>query len=443
MNQFQSFQEVFSALRRRAHVIFVITFVGCMFSIFFALSQPKEYEATAVVQIENASVPDQLVGATAQAEDSAHRVRLIEQRLMSRDNLVRIMEEHDLFNDDPSIAMNERIFRMRNSVRIEQIVNQAQPYAPGANVPSGLIIVVRLGDAKKAADLANELMYTVIEQSRDRSLGRARDTLDFFAIEEERVGAEIDALEAQISIFKRKNSEALPAGVTDLREQLALLREAELDLDKQILTLETTSDRQRGDVKDRQIALLQEQKLLLIERTALAQRKLSEAPEVERNLNALKRQLLHLQDQYSVITRRKAEAELGQMLEDRQQTDRFEVLETALEPEYSVSRSRKRTAMIGGVVSGLLGLLVGFVIELMNPAIRTPGQMERALGIRPVVSIPYVTVRTGTPGGRKLKWAAGLIAAAAAVWGGMSLILSRIPGGDAVWKRVNQRIAQS
>lgn len=432
MNQFQSFDEVVSALKRRALLILVVTVVGCLLSLNFALNQSKTYEATAVVQIEDARVTDQLAGASAQT-DSSRRVRLIEQRLMARDNLVRIMEKHDLFSDDASITMNERIFRMRQAADIQEIVNRPGGFSPGDNSPSGLRITVRLADPQKAADLANELMSSVIEQSRDRSVGRARDTLDFFAAEEARIAAEIEKLETEISAFKRANSDQLPAGISDLRGQLATLRDAELDLDRQILTLETAAARQREEVRDRQIALLQEQKLLIAERKATIRDQIDGAPEVERELNRLERELGLLQEQYTVVTRRKAEAEMGQQLEDQKQTDRFEVLETALVPEVPVSRSRKKLAVMGGVASLILGVAAAFVAELMNPAIRSAAQMERVLGFQPVVAIPVIETRKDrTRRGLSLMgWLIGFFATI----GGLILVLgNRIPWSD-LWGR--------
>jgi uncharacterized protein involved in exopolysaccharide biosynthesis len=423
MNQFQSFDEVLSALKRRAWIILLVTFVGCLASLNYALGQIKIYEATAVVQIEDSRVPDQLAGATAQRTDAARRVQLIEQRLMSRDNLIGIMDKHQLFTDDPIMAVNERVFRMREAAKIEEIVNAANIYAPGGNAPSGLLITVRLADPVKAADVANDLMYSVIDQSRDRSVGRARDTLAFFLSEEQRVGTEIETLEARISQFKQANADSLPSGLGDLRDQLASLRDADLELDREIVTLQTSSNRQREEVLTRQVALLEEQKALIADRIAAIQAQIGAAPEVERELASLERRLTQLQEQYSVITRRKAEAEMGQLLEDREQTDRFEVLETALEPEFPVSRSRKKTAVMGGVASVIAGIAVAFVLELMNPAIRSAAQMERALGIQPVVAIPaIVTRRDKTYNGlRLLGFVIGTLATVFALfklWGG-------------------------
>lgn len=357
------------------------------------MTQKKIYEATAVVQIEDGRVSDTVAGAVATTNNASRRLRLIEQRLMSRDNLVRIMDKHDLFNDVPDRTVNERVYMMRQAAQINEIVNPTPVFTPGGNAPSGLMISVTLGDPLKAADLANELMDSVISQSRDRSVARARETLAFFVNEEARVSEQIERLEGEISTFKRTNGTQLPTGVVDLRSQLSSLRETDLELDQQIITIETTSGRQRSDVVERQVALVEEQKALIADRVAQIQVQIEGAPEVERELGRLEREMDKLQDQYSIISRRKAEAEMGQALQDRQATDRFEVLETALVPETPVSSSRKKVAMMGGVLSLMAGIALAFVLELMNPAIRNVQQMERLLGIQPVVAIPVVANR--------------------------------------------------
>jgi LPS O-antigen subunit length determinant protein (WzzB/FepE family) len=147
-----------SSRRRRAWLIVIATFVGCVLSLQFALCQTKIYEATAVVKIEDARVAAQLAGTSVtQTDDASHQVRLIEQRLMARDNLMRVMEKHDLFSADPALSMNERVFQMREAARIEEILNGNNQYAPGAKMPAGMRMTVRLADSQKAPDVANEL----------------------------------------------------------------------------------------------------------------------------------------------------------------------------------------------------------------------------------------------------------------------------------------------
>ncbi|GGG78375.1 hypothetical protein GCM10011415_29200 [Salipiger pallidus] len=428
MNQFQSFGEVLSALRRRAVLILGIFVLGCAISLWFAASQGKLYEATAVVQIEESRVPETMAGTTALNQDAARRVRLIEQRLMSRDNLVEIMDKHDLFTSDPDMTLNERVFRMRESARIEQIRANPQSYVTTQEVPSGLLITVTLDDAQKAADVANELMYTVIDQSRNRSVTRARETLSFFDAEEARVAADIDGMAARIADYKQQNANALPTGVTGLRDQLATLQDNELELDREIVAMEANSSRQRAEVLSRQITLLREQKELVGQRIVEIEETIRRAPEVERELSGLERQLTQLQEQYGVITRRKADAEMGQMLEDRQSMDRFEVLETALVPEVTSSKSRKKLLAAGAVGSLIAGLAIAFIAELSNPVIRSAAQLERALGMQPVVAIPEIrTRRDRRRRGLGIFVSLGLVFLA--VWGLVRVIGDTLPLG--------------
>ncbi|MCT4556934.1 MAG: Wzz/FepE/Etk N-terminal domain-containing protein [Pelagimonas sp.] len=427
MNQFQSIDEVLSVFKRRFWVIVAIAVVGSIATFNHALNQAKLYQATAVVQIEDAAAPNQFVnGGATRRDDTTRAVRLIEQRLMSRDNLLRVINDHGLFMQDPGETLSERASNMREAIRIAQIRDQSQGFVPGGVAPSGLMIHVTLDNPQKAADVANDLMAYVISQTRDRSALRARDALDFFATEERRVGAEIEQLETRISAYQQQNAEQLPSGIRDLRSQLAQLEAADLELDREIVALGNTSGRQRQDVKDREEALLREQKLLIAERVAEIQALLVGAPEVERGMNALERELTKLQEQYALIATRKADAEMGQMLQDRQDAGRFQVLEEALVPEYPISRSRKKTAIIGAFGSLLAGIAVAFVIELANPAIRTPSQLERALGITPVVSIPVIM--TGTDTRKKKLGRAGKIGIfALIVLGAAKMLAGNVP----------------
>ncbi len=244
MNQFQSMGEVLAAFRRRFLLMLTVVILGCVLSLCIALSLEKVYEASAGVQIEEARIPDSLSGTADASNDAAHRAHLIEQRLMARDYLVEIMERNDLFNTDPSIGINERVFLMREAASVDQIVNGAQSWQPGV-VPTGLIITVRLDDAQKAADVANELMYSVVEQSRQRGVSRARETNDFFADKASRVEADIKATEIRLAAYKEENADSLPAGVASLRDQMRTLQKADLNLDREIITLQSNAARQR------------------------------------------------------------------------------------------------------------------------------------------------------------------------------------------------------
>ena len=82
---------------------------------------------------------------------------------------------------------------------------------------------------------------------------------------------------------------------------------------------------------------------------------------------------------------------MTQELESRDQSDRFEVLERALVPEYPVSKSRRKLLMAGVIASLFAAIGAVLALEWLSPNLRTALQIERATGLRPIVVIPELT----------------------------------------------------
>lgn len=421
MMYFQSIEEVLSALKRRKGLIVLITFFGCLLSGVFALLQTPVYNAMAVVQVEDAQVAgtNSSVGTpteTRSSLDARRTVRLIEQRVMSRGTLTEIMDTYGLFDDDPSITPTERLVMMREAVTINAIL-AGEAWQPNQSV-SGMVIEANLDDPQTAADVANDLLARVMEEARARSVDRAQMELEFFNAEERRIREEIVAAEAVIADFQAANAELLPANITVLQGELTTLNATLLTLRQQILGLEANSSRTRAEELERQVAVLEDQINLIESRISEINGLLARAPAVERELVSLQRELSQLNEQFTVISRRKADAEMSQSLEEQRQLARFEVLEEAIVPVYAVSRSKRSIAMMGGVASVLLAVGVAFLLEMMNPPLRNANQLERTLGLRPVISVPVIETRSpvskaGKGNGRKF----GLGVAAALVIG--------------------------
>lgn len=437
MLYFQSFEEVFSALKRRLGLIVLITLIGCVVSVGVALTRTPVFNAVAVVQIEDPQVAgtNSMPGGAADPRgglDTRRTVSLIEQRVMSRGSLVEVMETHNLFNDTPDMTLTERLTAMRESVRIEPILS-GEAWQPTQSV-SGMVIDVSLSDPQTAADVANDFLARVMEEARARSLDRAQVELEFFNVEEARIRDEIIAAEAEIADFKSANAEVLPVNISVLQGELTTLNASLLTLRQQILSLESNSARVRPEALERQVGVLEDQIALIESRTSEINALLTRAPSVERELASLERELTRLNEEFTVISRRKADAEMSQSLEEQRQLARFEVLEPAIAPVYAISRSKRSVAILGGVASVLLALGVAFALEMLNPPIRNAAQMERILGVRPVISVPVIGSAPPVPtkknsNGPKFGW--GI--AAALLLGVIALVgkqLSALLGGS-------------
>jgi len=382
----------------------------------YALSQPRVYEATAVIQIEAAQVVERLTnqsGGTTSTINPDSELDLIEQQLMSRDNIVTVLDRFDLWADDHS--MTERVALLRQAVSIIKLIDPEQAWRPEVH-PSGLVITVRLGDPDIAADVANEFLDRVLAEAVERTSGRTARTLEFLVSEETRLGTEIDALEYEYSRFQQENAGSLPAAIATQRTQRASLIEARIAIEQQIIELENATGQLLAEAQARQSDLLNQRLALVAAAIDELETAIAAAPEVQRQINAYEREITQLQGELEVITASRAEAAMNQLLDSRNQAERFEVLETAIAPEFAVSASRRKIALAGGVVVVLLALGTALAIEILDGRLRSPAQMERELGVTPVIAIPNLRSRRQVQRGR-LMWIGGIVAVVVVIAG--------------------------
>jgi hypothetical protein len=162
-------------------------------------------------------------------------------------------------------------------------------------------------------------------------------------------------------------------------------------------------------------------------------------PEVEASLHALERELEQLRERYAEVAGRRAEARTGAQLEANRQSERFEILEPALVPDYPVGPNRKKIAVFGAAASGGLAFGLMFVLEMLRPSMRTSAQMVRQLEIRPVVAIPYVAA-PGETRRRLVAWAGGIAVVGAGLWLAAPLVDRHLVPLAPLKSRIEQRL---
>lgn len=125
-------------------------------------------------------------------------------------------------------------------------------------------------------------------------------------------------------------------------------------------------------------------------RIAQLEASIARTPEIELELRSLERDYSVAQARYQEALRKQADAETGERLEVNQQAERLEVIEQPQAPDSPVSPNRVFIAGAGSAVSIALGLGLAVLLEILNPALRTARDLERALDIRPLMTIPYI-----------------------------------------------------
>lgn len=425
MGPIQNLHEILSWIRRRWRVMVLLTLLGSLAGVIIAMRNERVYSASAVIQVINpviVATPEG--GAGAAVPDVTRRVQMIEQQLMSRESLLDLAQRHHLF-DGMAISEPEQVAQMRQRYSITSIAAAQQGFTRDGSL-SALIVSASDGDPQTAADIANELADQLVQRSVDARQSNAQQALDFFRAEESRLEDDIAALEQEIADFRSQNESYLSDAVALRRAERARLMDGLRDLQAELSarqseldTLDQTSTRA---VVQRQVTALRDtvdqltqQESEMRSRIAEIQDILTRSPSYEQQVLAMNRRMEQLQAQLTAAADRRREAELSARIEDDQQAERFELLERALVPEYPVSRSRKKVAVMGVAGGLILGMMLAYGLEWMQPVLRTAARMERDLQLRPVISIPF-TLSARERRRRTLIWAlGGLVLIAAAV----------------------------
>lgn len=407
MGQIQSIEELIGLVLRRRWLIIGLTVLGMLVSAIYAKSRPDIYESIAVIQIEAPAVSESNGGAAQAASGAAQVLQTIEQRLTTRENLTAMIERHGLFADLPGLPIDKKILLLRNAITFQAVDSAAGQTFGQARSISAILIYARLGRADLAARVANDFAQGILDQSAAGQRARAEQNVTFFQEEETRIWQAITGLETEIAAYKNANADAMPTLRDARRDELAGLDSdlRRVDQDRATLagekavieakqTLRETDRRQLDDIAAR-LDVLDAQTASIAARRQAVQTALATTPEVERVLSGYDRQLKQLQDQYDVITQRMAEAETTQRLAERQQAERFTLLERAIVPEYSMGSGGRKIAIAGSFASLLAALALAFLLDLAKPVVRTAAQMQRQLDLQPVVCIPEIRAPKG------------------------------------------------
>lgn len=228
-------------LRRRAYYIAGIFTALLTITAIVAVAIPPVYESTGTILIESQEVPTDLVQA-AITTFADERIELIKQRVMNRDNLMRIIDKYHLYEDDRrNLSPSELIDEMRNNVAIELIRADVQ-----TRTKSKATIAFKVSFTYRRPEVvyrvSNELVTLFLDENIKSRTERATDTTAFLTQESERLKAELEKIENEVANYKQQNANALPEH-TDLR--MASMQRTESQLNELERDYKDTQERLR------------------------------------------------------------------------------------------------------------------------------------------------------------------------------------------------------
>jgi uncharacterized protein involved in exopolysaccharide biosynthesis len=228
------------AFRRRRTSILSITAVFFAISVIVALAWPPVYRSMATILIEEQEVPSDLIRSTITSY-ATQRIQTINQRVMTRANLMQIIEKYDLYRSKRRTETTEEILeRMRKDVSVQMI--NANVIDPRSGRPTAATVAFTLSFDGEAAEMtqkvASELTTLYLNENLKNRAEKASETYTFLTTEADKLREHITELETQLAAFKEKNAERLPQ-LAGLNTQLRERTETELrDVENQLRSMD-------------------------------------------------------------------------------------------------------------------------------------------------------------------------------------------------------------
>ncbi|MCP3672746.1 MAG: lipopolysaccharide biosynthesis protein [Gammaproteobacteria bacterium] len=139
-----------------------------------------------------------------------------------------------------------------------------------------------------------------------------------------------------------------------------------------------------------EMQILHENKVELEKKIAKYERLIVKAPNVEKEYTALNRDYDNAQMKYQEIKAKLMSAELAQTLERGRKGERFTLIDPPELPEEPVSPNRLAIMFLGIIAALGAGAGVVIIAEAMEPSVRGARELNRILGVAPLVVVPLI-----------------------------------------------------
>jgi len=240
LEQTLDFGDYLEAFRRRRGMIILVAGIVFLLGLITAFVWPPTYSSSATILIEEQEIPSQLVQSTVTSYAS-ERIQVISQRVMTRTNLQKIIDQYGLYKHKRKYETTEEVLEdMRDDIKLNMI--NANVMDPRTGRPTAATIAFTLGFEGKNPQLvqkvANELTTLYLNENLRTRTEKAEETTSFLTKESKRLNAEISRLEAALADFKEKHVNELPE-LRDLNTQVLQRTETEIsDTHTQLRSLE-------------------------------------------------------------------------------------------------------------------------------------------------------------------------------------------------------------
>jgi uncharacterized protein involved in exopolysaccharide biosynthesis len=390
----QGFGFYFSVLRRRLAYFLIPAVAVATIGTVVALLLPGIYHSEARILVQSQQIPEELVRSTV-TSGAEERIGVIEQRIMTRDNLLAIASKFGMFNKwRGRVSDTDLVDLMRERAAITPVALNVGRRTPASAI--AFTVSFEYEDPAVTMKVANELVTLILNEDVRTRTARAAETTKFLEQESNRLEQALVATEAQIAEVKQGS------GSTEVESQLAALKvelfqkssiyspthPIVLALKNQIAALEQQDAPSQATPTPPPTAAPVKPEASDKKEPAAASDSNSAQPST---LSFLQNKQESLQTDLDAARRKLLAARQGERLEADQQSERFEVIEQPALPQEPVKPNRKKMTAFSFALAIAAGLGGIFAIESYDKTMRGPSDLP--VPNRLVVTIPYISTR--------------------------------------------------
>jgi len=341
-----------------------------------AVLWPPTYQSEGKILVETQQIPVDLVRPTVTATAS-ERIATIQQRVITRDNLLKIVDKYQMFPDQrDKLSRTDLLDLMRENTVIKPIdLDALKPQNQNLTVAFTVGFTDRRPDM--ATKVANELITLFLTEDARNRTNRASETTKFLAQEVEKLQIELASIDVKILATRREmpvdtTLPTLPTLKTEFALKSAVLSQSHPDVKRlkaQIDALEKAAP------------------------VTSAQAPAAGPALTTQLLDPLVLQRMGVQQNLETTSQKLAAARRGENLERDQFSERLEVLEQAIPPQKPIKPNRPKLialAFVAAIMAGFAGI---WTVESIDKTIRSSRDLVTVTNGQLIVAIPYLATK--------------------------------------------------
>ena len=372
-----NFSHYIDILKRRFFYFLIPFGLVSILGLWFAAIQKPSYLSEGKILVESQAIAPDLVRSLVTGT-ATERIQLIQQRIMTRDNLLSIANKFGLFPGQPGV-----LELMRDSTRIKPADMEGQSRQTANTI--AFTVGFEYEDRQLAMRVASEFVTQIVNEDARSRTSRATEAVRILTSETKDIEDKLEATQNQIFEVARRPRDIVPDIPEQQKSQLAALSALKAELIQKSSVY--------SDAHPAVTAL--KKRISAMEKTLTQPAETStKAPSTQADdMEALKRQRDAYEKRLADANAKLTTARLSEKLDREEQSERLQVIETPPLPQRPVKANRLKLVGIAFAAALMLGLGAAAAVELLNGTIRGRHQLSGIVASHMIVSIPYITTR--------------------------------------------------